>query len=360
MRAGPGAFRPARDRWGPFPDLFRTHTRSHTAPILTVADRRVLELHPAIARSLGSRAALIRLTGGEQAKTFAVLERILRAGTSLPREGLVLAIGGGSIGDVATVAAHLLKRGLTLIHVPTTLLAAVDSSVGGKGAVHVAASGQIIKNAAGVFHYPLEGWICQEIFASLSPRQLFEGEVEAYKMAAALDSAAWRRYRRRKPGLASLVREARALKNATCAADPYEGGDQRRLLNLGHTFGHVLESLTGFELSHGEAVCLGIVCALDVGRELGVAPESAAGEVEQVFTQLYEAVHSTTPRAALAQALSGVPQRVLASLLAADKKVDAHGQLRMALLTGLGRSGVFAVEGRVWRALWGRRWRRGR
>ncbi len=270
----------------------------------------------------------------------------------------MIAIGGGSIGDVATVAAHLIKRGVDLIQVPTTLLAAVDSSVGGKGAVHLLAGKHAVKNAAGVFHYPVESWICEELFASLSPRQFFEGEIEAYKMAACLDATAWRRYRHRAPALARLIREARTLKNAICDADPYEERDERRLLNFGHTFGHVFESLTRFELSHGDAVCLGICCALDVGRTLGVTSERAASEIEQGFNELWLRVHPRTAlRAALAAVLEGVQRRELARLLAADKKSD--GGLRMALVTAVGKSGIFAVESAVWARLWQSRWRKG-
>jgi 3-dehydroquinate synthase len=179
-------------------------------------------------------------------------------------------------------------------------------------------------------------------------------------MATCLDAFAWRRYRRREPALASLIRDARKLKNAICAADPYEARDRRRLLNFGHTFGHVFESLTSFELSHGEAVCLGICCALDVGRELKITPESVAAEIERGFSELWLTVHpGTPPRAALAGVLDGVQRRDLARLLATDKKADNAGRLRMALVTALGHSGIFAVGDDVWAGLWQDRWRKG-
>ncbi len=357
----PGAAQAGRDRWGSFPDLLARLLRARPAGILAVADRRVLALHPRVAGALRDpRIELVSLPGSERIKTLDALARILRAGIALPRSSAVLALGGGSIGDVATVAAHLLKRGVDLIHVPTTLLAAVDSSIGGKGAVHLPDGKHAIKNAAGVFHYPVEGWICREILASLSPRQLFEGEIEAYKMAACLDASTWRSYRARKPGLERLIREARALKRAVCAEDPYEQSDRRRLLNFGHTFGHVLESLTDFELSHGEAVCLGILCALDVGQATRITPAETADQVEATFTALWRAVNPRiTPRAALARALAGARLDEVTRLLRVDKKVEARGGLRMVLVPGPGRSAVFGVEDSVWQALLRQSWRKG-
>lgn len=364
----PGSARAGRDHWGAFPELLARLLRSRPSGILAVADRRVLALHPQVARALRASRdppiELIALPGGERVKTLDAVGRILRAGQTLPRSGLVLAIGGGSIGDVATVAAHLLKRGVELIHVPTTLLAAVDSSVGGKGAVHAPLGGNAgqheIKNAGGVFHYPLETWLCDDLLASLSDRQLFEGVIEAYKMAACLDARAWAGYRARRPSLQKVIREARALKRAVCATDPYERSDRRRLLNFGHTFGHALESLTDFELSHGEAVCLGILCALDVGRAVGITRPYAAAELEAAFSGLWRAVNPrATPRAALARALSKGSPSELTQLLKADKKVDARGALRMALVTTPGHCKVRVVEEAVWRELLRDRWRHG-
>ncbi len=361
--AAPGAAQTGRDRFGTFPDLLAELLRSREAGvgggILAVADRRVLELHPQVARALRSAGiGLVPLPGGERTKTLDTMGRILRAGLDLPRDTVLLAIGGGSIGDVATVAAHLLKRGVDLIHVPTTLLAAVDSSVGGKGAVHLAGGNHSVKNAAGVFHYPVESWICLELLASLSPRQVFEGEIEAYKMAACLDAVAWSRYRKRKPPLARLIREARALKKAVCAEDPYERSDRRRLLNFGHTFGHVFESLTDFELSHGEAVCLGILCALDIGRAMRVTSEETAEQVERVFTALWHGVNPRiAPRKALARTLSRPRLSALTRLLAADKKVDARGRLRMTLIAAIGRAEVRPVDVQLWQAILREQWR---
>jgi predicted secreted protein len=194
-------------------------------------------------------------------------------------------MGGGTVGDLGTVVAHLLKRGVRLIQVPTTLLAAVDSSLGGKGALHVESHGTALKNAVGVFHYAEECWICPELFATLSARQRREGAVEGWKMAVCLDTRRWRRWTRRRPSLRELIRESRAMKAAVCSEDPYERVGRRSLLNFGHTFGHVLESLSHFRLSHGDAVGPGILCALDVGRAVGATPDAVASDVERAFLE---------------------------------------------------------------------------
>jgi 3-dehydroquinate synthase len=342
----PGAYRPAADHWGAFARLVRTLPEGS----LAVMDRKVARLHPTLLPALRSRSprAIVLLTGGEGAKSFQALEQVLAAGLTLPRSGTLLAIGGGTIGDVCTVAAHLLKRGVRLVQVPSTLLAAVDSSLGGKGAVDLTVRGRVVKNPAGVFHYAHEAWLCSELYETLSEAQRREGAIEAWKMVACLDAERFRRYRRRAPALPVLVRDARALKESVCAKDPYEHSGLRRVLNFGHSFGHVLESLSGFRLSHGDAVGLGMLCALDVGRALGVTPAAVAEEVESALTERV----GVLGRAALGRFARGGTLREVVGLLAADKKAGAAGELRMVLLTDVGRWVVQDVAASTWRALW--------
>jgi 3-dehydroquinate synthase len=343
----PGAWRPANDLWGPFARLC---ARRLPEGSLAVVDRTVARLHPGVVPALRERRprALVLLTGGERAKNFASLQQVLTAGLSLPRSGTLVVVGGGTLGDVATVAAHLLKRGVRLVQVPSTLLAAVDSSLGGKGAVDLSARGRVVKNPAGVFHYAEEAWICPELFSTLSETQRREGALEAWKMVASLDAALFRRYVRRAPSLEQLVRDARRLKDSVCERDPYEQTGLRRVLNFGHTFGHVLEGLSRFRLSHGDAVGLGMLCALDVGRHLGVTPEDVAAQVE-------EALHrgpGVLGRERTAALLRRASLRDVTALLAADKKAGHAGELRMVLLTAVGATEVRDVSAEAWRALW--------
>jgi 3-dehydroquinate synthase len=342
----PGAYRPATDKWGSFKRLCASLPEGS----LAVVDRRVARLHPTLLPTLQARRprAIVQLTGGEVAKTFEALEQVVAAGLAMPRSGTLVAIGGGTIGDVSTVAAHLLKRGVRLIQVPTTLLAAVDSSLGGKGAVDITVRGRVVKNPVGVFHYAEEAWLCPELYETLSDTQRREGALEAWKMVASLDAELFRAYVRREPSLERMVKDARRLKESVCAKDPYEHQGLRRVLNFGHTFGHVLESVSRFKLSHGDAVGLGMLCALDVGRALGVTPEDVAWKVEDALHQ----GPGVLGRERTMDLLKRATLKDVTALLSADKKAGSAGELRMVLLTELGSAVVRDVSADVWRELW--------
>lgn len=334
----PGSWRPVVDRWGPFTKF------TLPAHSLVVADARVLRLHPHARRAL-AKHQVIALTAGEGAKSLRTLGRLAAQTLGVSREATLVAIGGGTIGDVATVFAHLLKRGIRLIHVPTTLLAAVDSSVGGKGAVNVG----VVKNALGVFHCADESWVCPEFFSTLTEAQRREGRLEAWKMALG-DASQWVRWVKSSPDDLTLIRESRGLKAAICQSDPYERTGQRTVLNFGHTFGHVIEALSHHRVRHGEAVGLGMLCALDVGVGLGVTPSQVATTVEAALPNAPRA------RQRLARVLSRASVTRVTQLLTADKKGSDRGAVRMVLLAKPGQWRVEAVAARVWSPLlkqWG-------
>lgn len=340
----PGAYRPTVDRHGRFTVL----ARQLPPGAIVLIDERVARLHPKVLEAAQRRAGeLIPLQAGEGAKSLAQLERLATRTVSLPRGTPVVAIGGGTIGDLATVFAHVFKRGAPLIHVPSTLLAAVDSSIGGKGAVHAGPTRQLVKNAIGVFHYARERWICPELFQTLSEAQHREGRAEAYKMAVCLDEVVFARYQRRRPALQAMLEDARRLKDGVCEVDPYEEQGKRRVLNFGHTFGHVLESLTHFGLTHGEAVGLGMLCALDVGRVMDLTPRPLASEVEATLLRHDAAL----PREALKTALRRATPDAVARLLDADKKTAAPGKVRMILLLGPGATTLEEVPRDTWAPL---------
>lgn len=342
----PGAFRPGVDHHGAFERIAKKLPEG----ALVLLDAKVARLHPRVLRALRSRAPrrVLKIPGGERAKTMARLEQVLIAGADLPRSGALIAIGGGTIGDLGTVAAHLIKRGVSLHHVPTTVLAAVDSSLGGKGAVHVGVGDHLVKNLAGAFHSPDACWICPEFFTTLTPEQIREGAVEAWKMALTLDAAIWDAWFRRPPALPRMIREARALKEAVCVADPYEQQGLRRVLNFGHTFGHVLESVSDFRIHHGEAVGLGMRCALDVGRALGITPGVVADQVESILDVRAQVLS----RDVMSRWLRKIPARAIGRLLAADKKAGADGALVMVLLEKPGATTATRVAPREWQALY--------
>jgi len=334
---GPGRYRRAAECWGRFDALAR---RLDATPTLALVDARVLRLHPQVGQALAARRVqVVALSAGEAVKSLARVEAVARAASGLPRSSTVLAVGGGTIGDVATVFAHLFKRGVgRLVQVPTTTLAAVDSSVGGKGAVNVGG----VKNALGVFHFADEAWLCPELFETLSSAQRREGRFEAWKMAVTLDAATFRRWAAESPSDEEAIRRGRALKEHVVARDPYETRGLRVVLNFGHTFGHVVETVTGFRVRHGEAVGLGLLAALDVGQRLGVTPPAVVAEVEgAVFGARLAAA-----RRRLAAVLAQASRDEVLRLLAADKKSEG-GAIRMVLLKSPGRWVTAEVPTRV-------------
>jgi 3-dehydroquinate synthase len=312
-------------------------------PAVALADEKVLRLHPHVGRALSrAKVRVVPLRGGEGAKSVRTLERVTAACLELPRGSTVLAVGGGTIGDLATVFAHTFKRGVRrFVQVPTTALAAVDSSVGGKGALNVGAT----KNALGVFHFADEAWLCDELFTTLSGAQVREGLLEAWKMVVTLDAKAWTRWSGRPPSLDEAITIGRGIKERLVAKDPFEQRGLRVALNFGHTFGHVLESVSRFRVRHGEAVGLGMLVALDVGVALGVTPRALAAEVEQVLPNTRDA------RARLARWLGAPTPGELERLLSADKKRGAEAGLQMVLLTGPGRWTLAPVSAAAWRAV---------
>lgn len=327
----PGAYRPLVDVWG----RFETLARRLPVGAGVVIDARVAALHPPVLAAIAERSprAVVKLQAGEGAKRLATLERLATAFRSLPRGAKLLCVGGGTLGDVSTVAAQLLKRGLSLVHVPTTYLAAVDSSVGGKGAVNAAGA----KNALGVFHYPVESWLCAQLFETLTAAQAREGLAEAVKMAVCLEPAAFAGFEKQAVMSLEIIRQARRLKARVCAVDPYEHTGKRAVLNFGHTLGHAIEAASGFRVRHGEAVALGMLCALDVGRRLHLTNAAAAQRLESVLHTL------GAQRRRLRAVLKNVSSARLGGLLEADKKVAVDGHLHMVLLAKVGRARVMPV-----------------
>lgn len=323
-------------------DRFDALTASLQGPTVALADEKVLRLHPHVGRALArAKVRVIPLRGGEGAKSVRTLERVTAACLEVPRASTVLAVGGGTIGDLATVFAHTFKRGVKrFIQVPTTALAAVDSSVGGKGALNVG----VTKNALGVFHFADEAWLCAELFETLSPSQVREGLLEAWKMVVTLDAAAFAHWSKVPPTLAEAIATGRALKERLVAKDPLEQRGLRVALNFGHTFGHVLESVSGFRVRHGEAVGLGMLVALDVGVRLGVTPAALAAEVEDVLP------NGRGARERLARWLGSRSGAELTGLLRADKKRSDGRELAMVLLERPGRWRLHPVPAGAWRA----------
>lgn len=241
-----------------------------------VADARVVELHGALLDG----APTLALEGGESAKDLAHLGRVLDfcADAGLSRRGALVSYGGGTIGDLTGLAASLFKRGLAVAHVPSTLLAQADSSVGGKTAINLAGG----KNLAGTFHHPSAVFCDATLLATVPLEEIASGLGEVLKTAliggedriARLEDAAGPAVDGDGDALCALVRDCVEVKARVVAADPEERG-LRRVLNLGHTFGHAIEHAAGYgAVPHGVAVAVGLGLAADASvRALDADPE---------------------------------------------------------------------------------------
>jgi 3-dehydroquinate synthase len=284
------------------------------------------------------------LASGERTKSFPALarlcERLLEMG--LERGGLVIALGGGVIGDLTGLAASLVRRGVRFVQVPTTLLAQVDSSVGGKTGINTPQG----KNLVGTFHQPSLVLADIGALATLPDRQLRAGYVEAAKFGLLGDAAFFAWLERNAPAV--LTRDPAALTHTVAvsvqgkadivARDETETGD-RMLLNLGHTFGHALEAWAGFSerLLHGEAIAIGICLAFDLSCELGLVDKGSAERVAAHFRA-----------AGLPTRISDVPApeggcgpdaATLTHIMGQDKKVR-DGKLTFILVHGIGEAFV--------------------
>ena len=272
---------------------------------------------------------------GEAAKDWPHLQALIAAFAerNLGRNSPVLAFGGGAVGDLTGLATGLFKRGLPIIHVPTTLLAQADSAVGGKTAID--ALGQ--KNLVGLFHQP--GLVLADValLDTLDPRELRAGYAEVVKYGLIGHEAMFDWLEEQGGKLLAGDRELReeavfqsvGAKARAVEADVTDRSGVRALLNFGHTFGHAIESAAGLgNILHGEAVALGMTLAFGLSARLGLCP---AADAERVRAHLAAAGLPTT----LAE--SGVDRAALLPLMRTDKKNDA-GALRLVLVRGIGRA----------------------
>jgi 3-dehydroquinate synthase len=287
------------------------------------------------ALQLGTEHALV-LPAGESTKAWANTERVLdwMLAANLPRDAVLVALGGGVIGDLAGFCAAIYQRGIDFVQVPTTLLSQVDSSVGGKTGINHARG----KNLIGAFHQPIAVIADTDTLKTLPPRELSAGLAEVIKSAMLGDDALFRRLERDMDALLALdgdrladaIERCCRLKARIVGVDEREkiSGGPRALLNLGHTFGHAVETYTHYsDWLHGEAVGLGLCMAVDLSARMGwLAAEDAARCLALV------------ERARLpAKPPSGMTPDDFMRLMARDKKV-ASGKLRLVLLRAIGEA----------------------
>lgn len=312
---------------------------------MIVTDRTVsqhwLKATEASLAEAGIPTSHVIVEDGEGSKTYVGLEKVSEAliAARIERNDLVIALGGGVVGDLAGFAAAILRRGVDFVQVPTSLLAQVDSSVGGKTGINSPQG----KNLLGAFHQPVLVVADTAVLDTLSPRQFRSGYAEVAKYGVLGDAGffAWL-----EANHAEIVRGGSAREHAiatSCRAkagvvsrDERENGE-RALLNLGHTFGHALEAVTGFSdrLFHGEGVSVGMVLAAELSVQLGMLAPTDAARVQHHLadvglpTRLQDIAGFTQEGLADADALM--------ALMAQDKKVK-RGRLTFILLQAIGEA----------------------
>lgn len=319
----------------PWPDNLAGYTKA-----VVVADERLLDLPhwPQLQAQLAARGlqilGVVAVASGEASKCFEQLQSVLAqfGALGLQRNHLVVAFGGGVIGDLAGFAASIWQRGVGLLQVPTTLLSQIDSSVGGKTGINV----PVGKNMVGSFYPPHAVLIDPNLLQTLAPRERLAGYAEMVKCALINQPQLWALLQTHGPALwqnlapADVLVQAIALccqaKADIVAKDEFETGFERMLLNLGHSFGHALEALHGYDgkLLHGEAVLVGLWLATAFSACHGhLAADKAAG------IQAFLALHGANEL--LKQTLAPWPVASIVAKMQADKK-NQGSNLRLILL----------------------------
>lgn len=300
--------------------------------VLVVADTGI----PAPARERYAAAIgalfplhLVEVPGGEDVKSWSflgeLLERALAAGCG--RQSVVVGLGGGATCDLAGLTAGLLARGAPLVLAPSTLLAQVDASIGGKTAVNTRAG----RNLVGTFHPAHDVIVDVDLLASLDPGEYRSGLAELMKIALISDPGLFDEVARAKAATPASIARAIRHKAAIVARDPYERGE-RKLLNLGHTLGHALEAASNFQLRHGDAVAIGIAAICRYGVAKGGTSEA---EKDRILAALEN----------LGLPISADPALLdrCAPFLDQDKKADARA-LDLICLEGVGKVSIKRVS----------------
>jgi 3-dehydroquinate synthase len=280
----------------------------------------------------GRRFVEVVLPDGEQHKSLATASRVfdVLVANRVARDAVIVALGGGVVGDLAGFVAACYQRGIALVQVPTTLLAQVDSSVGGKTAVNHPGA----KNMIGAFHQPAAVLADTDTLQTLAPRELRAGLAEIIKYGLIQDAAffAWLEdnlgalLERSAPALTHAIHRSCQIKAEMVGRDEREHGE-RALLNLGHTFGHAIESATGYvDWLHGEAVGTGMLIAADMSARMQVIEPQVVERLRRLLERAGLPVEA--PRIGAARALD---------YMKVDKKVQS-GRIRLILLQRLGQA----------------------
>jgi 3-dehydroquinate synthase len=307
--------------------------------IVLVTDTTVKRLYGqdvlAVLKATGKKVSLFALPVGERAKSLSTAERGYRflLDNNIDRKGLICALGGGVVGDVGGYIAATYLRGIDYIQLPTTLLAQVDSSIGGKVGVNF--SGK--KNMVGSFYQPKDVVCDVALLKSLPPAERRNGLAEVIKYGLAMDEGLFRILDQKEgefttAEMKEIVRRCCRLKAGIVEADETERTGQRAILNFGHTAGHALEATTKFKgQSHGEAIAIGMTAAARISQQLGMIDRSSVQSIENLLLKF-----------GLPTSCQGINPDDLINAIRFDKKTTL-GQTGWVLLNGTGKGVVNQV-----------------
>lgn len=320
-------------------------SRKGRGPIVVVTDDQVGDLYVERATAslleAGYQTAVCAFPAGEESKNTgtvkAVWDQFLSAG--LERGSTVLALGGGVVGDLAGFAAATYHRGVDWVNIPTSLLAMVDASLGGKTGVDLPQG----KNLVGAFHPPRLVWVDPRVLSTLPEEELRGGMAEVIKHGVIADPALFDLAGKGPAGMKgqreALIRRAMGVKVKIIRQDPYDRG-RRQALNFGHTVGHAVERASNYHLRHGEAVAIGMVVETALAVGMGLAPSNLLDEITEALTEWGLPV--SIP--------NSLPEEELRRAMRRDKKIT-KGRMQFSLPYGLGdvRVGIEADE-KAWRS----------
>lgn len=316
-------------------EILQLFARALPPSVFVLTDDRVGPLYYPLVRESLSRAGFAcdhyEIPAGEAAKALSVAEQVYRAfvAANVSRDAVVLALGGGVVSDLAGFVAATWMRGIRFVICPTTLEADVDAAIGGKTGINIPGG----KNLVGAFHHPLLVAIDPCCLQTLDSRDVYAGLAESVKHAL-ISSSQFLLWHEEHAGrilelapdvTGELIRQNIEIKSRIVTRDPTEQGQDRAMLNLGHTIGHAIEECCGYAMRHGECVSLGLVAACRLSRSLGLLEPSTVARVEDLLTRLRLPI-------VLAQAIE---TGAILATLRRDKKIR-QGQTRFVLLDGIG------------------------
>ncbi len=289
-----------------------------------------------VAASLGD-CELILVPDGEEAKQWSVVEELIGKliDAELDRQSTIIALGGGTVGDLAGFAASIYLRGIKVVQVPTTLLAMVDSSIGGKTAVNHPKG----KNLVGSFHQPDRVLIDPTLLETLPEREVQSGLAEVIKYGVIHDEALFKLLELRslhdlsQDDMVEIITRCASTKARYVEQDEEDRKGIRAALNYGHTLGHAVEILSHHSVSHGEGVAIGMIAAVWISRENGLITYSDYYQIIQLIENY-----------GLPTKVSALDHDAILDVMHRDKKAE-QGQIRFVLPIGIGRSPVIRYVG---------------